>query len=117
MKEEEFESQFREQLLMQHASELEGQIVALENKKTELQIIKQSLSDLSKQKGKDILFPVGSGILAHGKIADTKELLINVGANVVLPKSVEEAKQLIDEQVEEISKLQDSLRKELSKLA
>ena len=112
---EDHEHRIREEIIMQQLAEVENQITTIESRKAELESVKQSIDDLSRQKNKDILFPIGAGVLAQGKLTDEQSLLINIGASVLIPKSTEEAKQLIDEQIRELAKLQDSLRRELSR--
>jgi prefoldin subunit 5 len=50
-----------------------------------------------------------------GKVVDDKNLLINIGSNIIVQKTMEESNQLVDEQIRELDKLQDSLRKELER--
>lgn len=109
--------EYEERVKMQQLSEIENQLAMLEEKKAELEMIKQSIDSLKNQKDKDIIIPIGAGILATGKLTDDKNLLVNVGANVLIPKKTEEAKQLIEEQIQEIGRLHDSLKKELEHYA
>jgi len=106
-----------ERVIRQQISEVENQVVALENKKAELELIKQSIDDLKNKKDSEIFVPIGAGILMHGKIVDDKNLLVNIGANVIVQRTTEETRQLIDEQIKEITKMQDSLKRELGHFA
>lgn len=115
MAEHKHEHEIEEQIFRQQLSELENQMVALENRKAELEIVKQSISEIKSRKDSEILVPIGAGILINGKIIDEKNLLVNIGANIIVKKTADEAKQLVEEQIKELTKLQDSLRKELER--
>ena len=55
-------------------------------------IIKKSLDDFSSlKKDSETLTTIANGIFAKSKITDTKELLVNVGSNVVVKKSIPES--------------------------
>ena len=113
MAEHDHEHEIEERILRQQLSELENQMVALDNRRAELEMVKTSIQDLKDKKDSEILVPVGAGILMLGKVVDDKNLLINIGANIIVQKTMEESNQLVDEQIRELDKLQDSLRKEL----
>jgi len=115
MDEHDHDHNVEEMIFRQQVSELENQLVALENRRSELEIVKQSITDMKHQKDREIMIPVGAGVMILGKIVDEKNILVNIGANVVVPRTSDEAKKLIEEQLDEINKLQDSLKKELER--
>ena len=81
----------------------ENQIALLENRRIELMLIKASLEDLNE--GSELLIPLGAGIYAKAKLEDSKEFLVNVGSNVIVKKSEDEVKEMIDKEIKEIEKL------------
>ena len=81
----------------------ENQVALLENRRVELLLIKSSLEDL--KEGSDLLIPIGAGIYAKAKLTDADEFLVNVGSNVIVKKSINEVKEMIDKEIEEIEKL------------
>ncbi len=84
---------------------------------------RQALGALEGLKGAQgsALFPVGGGVYVKGKTEDAQHVLMEVGAGVVLEKTVEEAKALLGERkkkLEEASvKLQETLQRTVQKLA
>lgn len=46
----------------------------------------------------DALFPITNGIFVKGKISDTQELHVNVGQGVVVPRTIKQTTELIEEQ-------------------
>jgi prefoldin alpha subunit len=81
----------------------EEQAALLENRRVELLLIKASLEDL--KEGSDLLIPLGVGIYAKAKLSDANEFLVNVGSNVIVKKSLDEVKEMIDKEIKEIEKL------------
>ncbi|MBI4144222.1 prefoldin subunit alpha [Candidatus Woesearchaeota archaeon] len=66
--------------------------------------------------GTDIFVPVASGIFFPAKISSHDELLVNVGNNVVVAKSLEESTSLLSEQIGELVKLRDELNAQNEKM-
>lgn len=103
------------EIIRMHIAELEKQLSDVENKRAELEYLKESLSQIKGQKGKEILFPLGSGILMRGKIVDDEKLIMNIGSNVFMEKSISEARKIIDSQISELLKLKVMIENELRK--
>ena len=104
-------------VITQQTNELQKQIQQLEETVQEIQESKKGLEELSKQeKGTEILVPIVSGIFAKAEIKDSKEFIVNVGANTAVTKSIEEVKKLLDKQEEEMQKAQYNLIETLQKL-
>jgi prefoldin alpha subunit len=114
-KKEDAQRYIENEILRAHLEELEKQLNEVENKKSELQYLKDSLSKLKGNKDKEILFPFGTGVLVRGKITDDEKVIINIGSNVMVEKTIKEAQVIVDTQIKElenISKLiQDEMRK------
>jgi len=103
------------EILKSHINELEKQLSDINSKKAELEYLKNSLSKLKGQKGKEILLPFGAGVLVQGKIIDDSKVLVNVGSNVLVEKSIEEAKKIVDSQIKELDSLSNLIEKEIEK--
>jgi prefoldin alpha subunit len=101
------------EMLRQQSDAIEKQIEEIEMKRNEMLIVKQSMSELKGQTGKEILVPIGSGVFLKGQLNDDKSILDEVGANVIAEKTINQADELIEQQLEEIEKLQNKMRGEL----
>ncbi len=102
----------------EHIKQLQKQLEALTSHLIEMNSTHGSLEDLEKiKKGKEIFVPISSGIFAKGTINDTSELLVNVGANVVVTKDIASAKKLIQHQIEEMKKVHKRMVEELENMA
>jgi len=98
------------QILEQQIKQLENQHTAINNQLMELIATNQSLEDIKKTKqGSEILVPLSSGIYAKAEIKDSKNFIVNVGANTALVKDINSTKKLVEKQIDEIKKLQENL--------
>lgn len=99
--------------LRQQAQALENQLNNLSQRKAELQIIHDSIVEIKGHQGRKILIPIGSGLFLKGKLETGAEMLVNVGANILLNKPVEEAQKIIDNQLSQLSEDETNMRNEL----
>ncbi len=103
------------QILQAYFSEMQQQMSEIENKKAELEYLMDGLSQMKGQKGKDILIPLGSGVLAKGSLSEDEKVIVNVGSNILIKKTVEEAKKIIENQIKELSSIVEQLEGEMTK--
>ena len=105
------------QVLEQNIKQLQKQLELITHQLIELDVTNNSLDEFNRiNVGKEIFVPLSSGIFAKAEIKDTSELLVNVGANVVVKKDIVSTKKLIQRQIEEINKIQKQMIGELEKL-
>ncbi|RLG16771.1 prefoldin subunit alpha [Nanoarchaeota archaeon] len=102
------------ELVRQRMQELEQHLVMLETRIQELEVIKSALESL--EADRDALIPIGPGVLVKGKILDKEKVLMEVGANFVIEKDVEGAKETIERSQEKIEKAMLSMKAELADL-
>lgn len=112
-KEELREKLIQFEILKEETKKIENEIINFESKRAELEIVGLSLDEIKGQTGKDLLIPLGSGTFIKGQLTEDNKILINVGANVVVEKTISEAKDIIKEQMEQISKARSFLEKDL----
>ena len=60
-----------------------------------------------------MLAPLSSGIFLKAKLEENQELLVNVGKNTVVSKTVPQTIELMDEQVRHVEELRDQLIRQL----
>ena len=86
--------------------EMEKEVEAVGQKKQEFLLLAEKLNQFDKIKTNSASFAdIGVGIFAKTKIADTQELLINVGSNTFVSKSVKEVKGTLTDQVKEFDNI------------
>lgn len=117
-KEKELQSKYLQlQVLDGQIKQVQQQIQKLDAQLTELEAISLSLKDLKDVKeGTEILVPVATGIFFKAGVKDVKNLLINVGSNVSVKKSVDEAVGMLNEQVKEIAGYKEQITGQLDVL-
>lgn len=104
-KEEEMQRNIYEfQILQQEMKNLEQQAGEFEERRIEMQIMKQTMDEIKGRADQSVMFPLGSGVFMAGKVDDDKRAFVNVGAGIIVKKDFEDAKCLIDKQVEQINK-------------
>lgn len=105
------------QMLNQHIKQLQNQLEAITQQMMELAGTRNSLDEIEKVKeGKEVFVPLSSGIFVKANIKDTSDMLVNVGANVVVRKDIASTKNLIQRQMEEMKKIQKRMLEELEKM-
>lgn len=105
------------QVIEQHIKQLQKQLEMVTHQMVELNVTSNSLEDFKKiNSAREVFVPLSSGIFAKAVISDTSELLVNVGANVVVKKDVAGTKNLIQGQIEEIKKVQKQMIDDLEKM-
>jgi len=118
-----------------HYEELEKQLKQftnfyqeLMNKAIEIQGVLQALEELNRSKlNSKMLVPIASGIFVHSELKNSSEVVVNVGADVCVKKSVSETEILLKDRladverhmsevasvIQQLSELEESLEEEL----
>lgn len=105
------------QVLQQQAEQMNKYLEELEQKRQEFEQTKESLKEFEKTPVEtQTMIPVASGIFAQGKITENKELIVNVGANILVKKNIPQTVDLIDEQVKEIEQAQTKITQDIQKI-
>jgi len=106
------------QMLDQQLKQIQQQLHAVEQQSMEVESVIDALGSISKvELGSDILVPLSSGIFVKAKIQDTKELLVNVGSNTTVSKSVPEVEEMLKKQLKELEKVKKDMTDKFSELA
>ena len=105
------------QMMEQKIKQIQKQLEMVTGNLVELTVTLNGLDDFSKTDlKKEILVPLNSGIYAKANLKSNSELLVNVGANVIVTKDIPSTKKLIQSQVEEVKKVQHEMPAELEKM-
>ena len=62
----------------------------------------------------EALFMLGANAYARGKIIDTRKILVNVGANVLVEKSLEDAKRFFESRIDALKRLVAETQQQLA---
>ena len=98
------------QQIDQQIKQAQKQLMMLDEQLQDLNITEQALKDVQNTKsGTIILSPVSNGIFIQSELKDNKDVMINVGAGVVVKKSIPDAQKLIQKQTEEVKKIHEEM--------
>lgn len=100
--------------LLKYIEELRIEHDNILNQINELDYSINSLNELKNiSNEKEILFPFVNGVLVKGKITFKDKVLVNIGHNVVVEKSIDEAKELIKKRKEDLERYLNEIKRYL----
>ena len=93
------------QVLTKRIKELEKQNEYFQSQLVDMNYSFEALNEFEKVKaGTEILVPLNQGMYLKAKLSDTKEFLVNVGAHVTVPKSLDDTRTMIKDQMMQVQK-------------
>lgn len=106
------------QLLKQQINAMIEQKNAIDERITELKITEDALNKLvDVKKGEEIWSSIGSGAFVRSDIKDNDNVLIGVGAGIVLKKDRGRASAILEERVNEMKKVDLEIMEEVTNYA
>jgi len=105
------------QLMEGTAKTLQQRLQILQQAQTELTISKQSLEAIEKaEEGSNILVPTGGGTFVHAKLGKMDTLIVNVGADVSVDMTPEDAMENVTSRLEEVEKAVQAVSQQLEQV-
>ena len=102
LKQEQLKEKFMQfQTLQQYIEQVEEHLALLNKQYADLENSKEALQEFSKTEKGLILAPIINGIFVKAELKDNQNLLINVGADTVVEKTVSQAVELLKERQKE----------------
>tara|TARA_B100001167_G_C16686707_1_gene265013 strand:+ start:404 stop:826 length:423 start_codon:yes stop_codon:yes gene_type:complete len=102
------------QVLLQQMKQLESYLTDIGNRENmsmnaiiESRASVRATEILSDSEPKEVLFPIGSGLLT--KVGDEKAFFVNIGAGITVEKDKEEVKEFLNERIKDIEKSIETL--------
>ncbi len=111
MKEERY---YRVYELTKKIERLQNQIEVLNQQLLEFATLGETLKEMGTDK-KEVFVSIGPGIFANAELNEDKRVLVNVGADVLVKKSLEDSEKLISNQIEEIGAVVGNFELELER--
>ncbi len=106
------------QILDHQIKQAQKQIMAIEEQVTELESVMSAVAELASQEASSEMFvPLSSGIFVKTTLKETKQVLVNVGANVLVKKEVAQTQELLQAQMNELRDLQQQIAEQVQKFA
>ncbi|MBI2575125.1 prefoldin subunit alpha [Candidatus Woesearchaeota archaeon] len=105
------------QMAGKHIKKFHERVEALDEQLGAMEAVIQSLDELkSMEEGAEMLSPISEGIFVKGTLKDSSKLIVNVGANIAVPKTVDEAKELLRSRIGQGMQHRSELIDELQQL-
>ena len=102
------------QMLQQQIEQLSKYMEELDGKLQEFTITKNNIGNMDKLlPNAESLASLAPGIFAHAELKENKKFVINVGANVLVEKTIPQITEMLDKQIKEISQAQVQLDQNL----
>lgn len=103
--EEDLQTKYYEfQVIGEQLKQLQQQAALMDEQNTELQLTFQGLNDLGNSKeGSKIMVPLSSGIYAEAELKDKSSLLVGVGNNIMVKKTLSKTKEMIEERISAVA--------------
>ncbi len=113
---EEIQKKYLElQIIANQINQLQQQISLMQNQILELKNLRENILRFNEVKLGSLSYsPIGSNIFVKSKIEDNQEFLVSVGSNVLVAKSADETRILIERQINEIEKISYELENQLN---
>src|SRR3989338_1918032 len=87
------------QMLQQQAEQITDYVEKLQMQQKELETSIEALTELQKTKvNTEILAPIANGVFLKAELKDNQNLVVNVGAEVTVEKTIAEVLRLLEEQ-------------------
>ena len=106
------------QILQNQLEEFTNQSAVLETRLGELEITENALNEIKNTKEEsETMFHIGSGCYGHGKLLDKDRFMIEIGADIMADKTLQEASLIIESRKKDIENVHAKLQQEMEKIA
>lgn len=103
------------QIITEQMKQLQQQNTAIEEQNAELQLTLNGLNELESSKvGSKIQVPISSGIFAEAELKDKTNLLVSVGNNIIVKKTLSQTKEMIEERLAAVEVYKAEIDKNLA---
>ncbi len=103
--EKDIQDKYRQfQQVQEHLEQITQHLDMLHQQQLEIDVSIEALKELQDAKpNTEILAPIANGIFFKAELKDHKKLLVNVGADVAVEKTIPEVIELLEEQKEKVT--------------
>ncbi|MBT6402632.1 prefoldin subunit alpha [Candidatus Woesearchaeota archaeon] len=103
-------------MLEQSLAHLNQKKASIENQMNEFVSLQESLDSLKNSKDNSPMFsPLGSGVFIKSELKDSKNVLVNIGSNIAIERTVDDSKELVEKQMTELRGILIKLESEIGK--
>ncbi len=106
---------FEMQMLAQQANQLKKQMQLIDNQMQEISSAMEGIDSLNESKESEILVPIHSGVFIKAEIKEKGKCIVSVGSDIAVPKTFDETKNILENNILEIGKYKDQMMEILEK--
>ncbi len=100
------------------AQAIQQRISLIDAAMTEMQVANSTIEGLkSEPVGTDVLMPIGGGSYIRAKLADNERLIVGIGADVAIEKTLPEALESYGTRFSELQKARSALEQQIARVA
>ncbi len=104
-------------LLESYYNEIVSRIQAASSGLSDIRSSVRSIDALTENQGKDFLLPIGAGLLLPSENVNSKQLIVSVGAGVLIEKNLDSAKAFLMAREKELESALNSLEQQRREIA
>ncbi len=118
MDEQELQSRLMEiEMIKQQLGQMDQQRAQINARLMDAEAAAKTIADMKDTDGAlDILVPVGGGMFSKATVSDAGKLIVHVGADIAVEKSLPEAKALMDEMTSGYRKMFNDIEADIQNL-
>lgn len=109
------EAYIRYQMLKQQLNTLNTQKSLLEKN---IELIKGTIENMKEinsiEEGREILSSIGNGAYVKAELKDSKNVIVEIGSDVMIEKPISEAMSLFEKRISEIKKMLEEINKQIT---
>jgi prefoldin alpha subunit len=108
-----FESRYLEETV----NEIQNRINMTNSAITELRVSSITLEGLEKEKkGSQLFVPIGGGSYVKAKLVTAKKIVVGIGADVAVERTLKEAKEEMEARISELEKTKEALGQQFNQV-
>jgi prefoldin alpha subunit len=108
-----FESRYLEETV----NEIQNRINMTNSAITELRVSSMTLEGLEKEKkGSQLFVPIGGGSYVKAKLVTAKKIVVGIGADVAVERTLKEAKEEMEARISELEKTKEALGQQFNQV-
>lgn len=101
--------------LQQQSKQLQEQVEQVNQRIQEFETLKDSINKIRDSENNEMLAPVGRGIFFKSEKKEEK-LFVNVGSNVMVKRKPDDAKKIVDKQIDNMNEIKQELTSQIESI-
>lgn len=108
---------FQAQAFQAQNQTMQSQLNSLQSTIVEIRATIEALKNLEGVKDKEILLPVGSGVLMNARFSGSDKVLVEIGSGVIAEKNFPETRAFLEKRLKEVEDVRDKVQDSITQLS